>query len=86
MLATISSTLAPRDKSLTGRLKPCRMGPDSLRAGQVLGELIADVAGVEVGEYQYVCLAGYLARLIEFQSGDPGHQSAVGLKLAIDGE
>ena len=53
-VATISSTLAPRERSLSGRAKPCKIGPIARAPPRCWRELVRDVAGVEVGEHQHV--------------------------------
>ena len=54
MTSTMSSAEQPRDRSCTGRASPWSSGPIGPRAGQPLGQLVGDVAGVEVGEDQHV--------------------------------
>ena len=50
----MSWALHPRLRSLAGRANPWRSGPDGHGAAQALGELVGDVAGVEVREDQHV--------------------------------
>ncbi len=50
---TMSSTSAPRDRSLTGFFRPCKHRADGDRAGASLDRLIGVVAGVEVREDQH---------------------------------
>ena len=47
---TMSVTVAPRDRSLTGRRRPCMHRADRDRAGRALHRLVRVVAGVEVRE------------------------------------
>ena len=53
MVLTMSSTSAPRDRSLIGLLRPCSTGPIGDRAGAALHRLVGVVAGVEVGEDEH---------------------------------
>ena len=55
---TMSSTSAPRDRSLTGLLKPLQHRADRDRAGAALHRLVRVVAGVEVREDQHRGPAG----------------------------
>ena len=53
-MATMSSTLAPRDRSAKRTREALQDRPDRPRAAQILAHLVGDVAGVEVGEHQHV--------------------------------
>jgi hypothetical protein len=86
VVATISSTLAPRDRSLIGRAKPCSTGSDRLGARQLLRQLVRDIAGVEIREHQYVRAPRHGTRFLQFLRRDGGRQRGVGLQFAVDGK
>ena len=84
--AATSSTVAPRERSHTGRAKPCRKGADRARAAEVLAQLVADVARVEVREHEDVGAPRDFARTPELRLRDPWHERGIGLELAVDRE
>src|SRR6266550_254465 len=79
---TISSAVAPRDRSEMGRANPCRIGPSAV---QPLHEFVADVPGVEIGENQDVGATGG-GRSRRLACRDGGHERGVELELSIEGE
>ena len=82
---TMSSAEQPRDRSLTGLAMPCRMGAVGVGAGEALDQLVADVAGLEVGEHEHVGLAGN-GGAGSLELGDGGDNSGIELQVAVDGE
>ena len=82
----MSSTDAPRERSLTGRAKPCRIGPIACAPPRCCAELVGDVAGVEVGEHQHVGSAGDRADVLHLLRRDDGIERRVRLQLAVDRE
>ena len=82
----MSSTLAPRERSLTGRANPCRIGPTAVAPPRCRAELVGDVAGVEVREDEHVRAPGDGAQFFELLRGDGGAERRVGLQFAVDRE
>ncbi len=59
---------------------------DGGRAAEVLGQLVGDVAGVEVREDEHVRAPGDGAQFFQLLRGDGGAERRVGLQLAVDRE
>lgn len=60
-------------------------GAVSVGAGEALDQLVADVAGLEIGEHKHVGLAGN-GGAGGLELGDGGNDGGVELQVAIDGE
>mgnify|MGYP007077728068 CR=1 FL=1 len=63
MVLMMSCTVAPRERSLTGLLRPCSTGPMASAPGGTLHGLVADVAGAQVGEHEHVDVSGHVVAL-----------------------
>ena len=61
-------------------------GTDRAHAAQVLAELVADVAGVEVRKHEDIGLARDIARVPGLERGNPRHDGGIRLELAVDRE
>lgn len=61
-------------------------GAVSVGAGEALDQLVADVAGLEIGEHKHVGLAAILEEPGGLELGDGGNDGGVELQVAIDGE
>ena len=78
-----SCTEQPRDTSLTGLFSPWKIGPNAAAPPEPLGDLVGDVARVEVREDEDVGLAAERAvRALLLRDG--GHDRGVELDLAVD--
>ncbi len=83
MASTMSSTEQPRERSFAGFGQTLEDRSHRARAAHAFRDLVADVAGVEVGEDQHVGPSGD-RRARRLRSGDGRGQSGVELELAID--
>ena len=79
---TMSSTEQPRDRSLIGLAIPCRTGPDCLGLGKPFDQLIGNVGGLQIREYQDVGLAGD-GRVGGLGFAHPWDDGCVSLHLAV---
>ena len=82
----MSSTVAPRERSHKRPREALQEGTDRAHAAQVLAELVADVAGVEVRKHEDIGLARDIARALDLERGDPRHDGGIRLELAVDRE
>ena len=60
--------------------------PDRLRAAQVLGELVGDIAGIEIGEDEHIRASRDRSRFLQLLCRDCGIHRRIGLQLAVDRE
>ena len=58
--------------------------PDRLRTGKVLGELVGDVAGVEIGKHEHVRVSCDRTGVVQLLRRHGGNERRVGLQLAVD--
>ena len=84
--ATTSLTVAPAREIAQRPGEPLEERADRVHSAEVLAQLVADVAGVEVGEYKDVGLARDVARMPGLQRRDPRHDGRVGLEVSVDHE
>ena len=71
--------------SVTGTITiDTAIAADRSRMGQMLRQLVRDIAGVKVWKNQYVGAAGHLAIVFHFLPGNGGCQCRIGLELSID--
>ena len=70
---------AARERSCTGRARPCKSGPEGPRAGQPLGQLVGDVTGIEVGKDENIraTLEAAVGGTVRLPCRDLRHQRGV---------
>ena len=57
---------------------------DCLRTGKLLGQLVADIAGIQIRENKHIGLTGHRTGCFQFFRGHPGGQCSIRLEFTIE--
>ena len=82
----MSSTLAPRDRSLIGARKALQKRTDCPGAAEPLYEFIPDIAGIEIRKNQHIRSARHRAERFHFLFRYRGDDSRIGLQFTVYGK